>query len=85
MNQAASVTSLADWATGEGKEVSSINQNRIQKNGSTWQIAIYDDVKGGGGVHSSVDPCHPWRHVQPLPDEGLGGRRQLAHGQRWMH
>ena len=45
----------------------------------------FDDVKGGGGVHSSIDPCHSWRHVQPLPDEGLGGRRQLAHGQRWMH
>ena len=25
MNQAASVTSLADWASGEGKEVSSIS------------------------------------------------------------
>ena len=45
----------------------------------------YPDVTGGCGDNSAVDPRHPRRYVLPQPDEGLGGRHQLAHGQRWVH
>ena len=79
MNQAASVTSLADWASGEGKEVSSISLS-INK-----ESMADTDVTGGCGDNSAVNPCHPRRDVLPQPNEGLGGGHQLAHGQRWVH
>ena len=79
MTQAASVTSLADWATGEGKEVSSISLS-INK-----ESMADTDVTGGCGDNSAVDPCHPRCNVLPQPDEEMGGGRQLAHGQRWVH
>ena len=62
MTQAASVTSLADWATAEKKEVSSKKQKPEQDH----------IVTGGSDINGSVDPRHPRGNVQPLSNEGLG-------------
>ena len=82
MNQAASVTSLADWATGEGKEVSSFNQHGIQKSGSTWQIAMVM-LKVGvvstarlthatpGAMYSHC-PMRDWEADVNLPTDSVG-------------
>ena len=82
MNQAASVTSLADWATGEGKEVSSFNQNGIPKSGSTWQIAMVM-LKVGvvstarlthatpGAMYSHC-PMRDWEADVNLPTDSVG-------------
>ena len=82
MTQAASVTSLADWATGEGKEVSSFNQRRIQKSGSTWQIVMMM-LKVGvvstarlthatpGAMYSHC-PMRDWEADVNLPTDSVG-------------
>ena len=83
MTQAASVTSLADWATGEGKEVSStINEYPKEWLGMVWKLLILMLQVGvvttarlthaTPGAMYSHSPMRKWEADVNLPTDSVG-------------
>ena len=79
MNQAASVTSLADWATGEGKEVSSFSHQSTKNPKEFLSILLKVGVvtttrltHATPGAMYSHSPMRDWEADINLPTDSVG-------------